>query len=82
MAPFGPHAAEVTVDLGEAHNLSIDVLKQLHSQDIDGATGAVALILSAGRIMCPDIMSDEEEVSFINTAMEWLGLYFAAGGKN
>lgn len=85
MAPIGvlgPLTTSITVDYGEAHNLSIDVLKEFQGRDIDGGTGAVALVLSAGRILSPEVLSDDEEINFVQAAMEWMGLYFADGGKN
>lgn len=80
----GPSTARVTVDFGLAHNLSIGQLKELQSKDIDGGTGAVSLVLSAGRILSPDIMDDDTEIAFVQAAMDWLGLYFAGteGGIN
>ena len=75
--------AKVTVDFGEAHNLSIDILKRFQGQSIDGGTGAVALVLSAGRILSPEVLSDDEEIDFVQAAMDWLGLYFSGqGGMN
>lgn len=74
--------AKVTVDFGEAHNLSIDMLKKLQANQVDGGTGAVALVLSAGRVLSPELMEDDEEIQFIQAAMDWLGTYFAGGGMN
>jgi hypothetical protein len=75
-------AAKITVDFGEAHNLSIGVLKDFQAKSVNGGTGAVALVLSAGRILSPEVLSDDDEISFVQAAMDWLGMYFAEGGKN
>jgi hypothetical protein len=79
---LGPQTANITVDFGEAHNLSIGYLKELQAKSIDGGTGAVALVLTAGRILSPEVLSDDEELNFIQAAMDWLGMYFVDGGKN
>lgn len=74
--------AKVTVDFGLAHNLSISILKDLQAKDIDGGTGAVALVLSAGRVLSPEVLEEDAEINFVQAAMDWLGTYFAEGGLN
>ena len=78
-----PNVTRITVDLGEAHNLSIDVLRYFESQDIEGGVGAVSLVLSTGRILFPDeMMKEEDELRFVQSVMDFVGTYFAAGGVN
>jgi hypothetical protein len=77
-----PNTAKVTVDFGQAHNLSIGMLKELQAAGIDGGTAAVAVVLTAGRILSPEILEEDQEVTYIQAAMDWLGTYFASGGMN
>jgi hypothetical protein len=58
------------------------MLKRLEAAQVDGGTGAVALVLSAGRVLSPEILTDNEEINFIKAAMDWLGMYFSDGGLN
>lgn len=80
--PLDHTRTQVTVDFGEAHNLSVAVLTKFRDQSVDGGTGAVALVLSAGRILSPEVLSDDDEINFVTAAMNWMGVYFAEGGLN
>jgi hypothetical protein len=42
----------------------------------------VALVLSAGRVLSPEVLDDDEEIKFIQAAMDWMGMYFSGGGLN
>lgn len=77
-----PARSIVTLDFGEVHNNSVDLLKLLENNDVEISEGAAALGLSFGRLMSPDPMTDEGEIMFIQALFEWAGAYFAEGGDN
>lgn len=78
----GPDSAYIEVSYGEVHNLSVDFLKHIQSSNTDGAVAAVAAILTAGRILSSEVLTEDAEVAYIQAAMDWLGLYFADGTIN
>lgn len=74
------HTGKITVDYGEVHNLSVELLKQVYNSD--GATAMSALLLTAARVLSPEVLTDDQEIAFLTASAEWMGLYFAGGGAN
>jgi hypothetical protein len=80
--PTFPATASFTIDFDEVHNASVGILKRLEQANTPVSVGTTALILSVGRILSPEPMSDEEEAQFVQMAMEWMGIYFTEGTVN
>jgi hypothetical protein len=61
----------------EVHALSVDLLEFLGESDDNVGVGILALLLTVGRLMNDKTMEAEEELEFIQGAMEFCGMYFS-----
>lgn len=62
----------------EVHSLSMDLLSFMEENNVLVGVGAVAAMLTVGRLLEPD-MSVDEEVRFIQDAMQWAGMRVVDG---
>ena len=69
-----------TVDYNEVHEVSVELLKMLQMSGSSVSVGASALALSLGRCLTPNPMSDDEEIKFVQDALEWTGMYLGSDG--
>lgn len=72
----------IQFDFQKVHEKSVDVLTMMEDSRTEVSIGIVALALSLGRLLSPEILKDEEEVKFIQALIEFGGTYFAEGVPN
>lgn len=72
---------QLTVDMEEVHELSLDFLQMLESEGVKTGVGAVSAALSLGRLMSPKVLEPDEEIQFLQAIMEFAGMYFGDGGR-
>jgi hypothetical protein len=82
LAVQSPTTATATFNLNEVHNISVGLLQMLDHEGIPVGVGSAALGLTLGRLTAPAILSDEEEVVFVQGLFEWLGAYWTEGSVN
>lgn len=73
---------KVSFDFIEIHELSLRVLQSLEDAQVEVPKAVLGLALSMGRVMSPDILSDADEVKFLQAIIEWGSTYFAPGSLN
>lgn len=66
----------------DAHNLSVSLLEHLEEEDCEVGMGAIVCALSLGRLLSPNRLSMEEEINFIQSAIEFAATYFTSGVAN
>jgi hypothetical protein len=72
----------VTVNMEEVHKTSLDILELLEEDDVELKLGLVAIALTFGRVASPKVLTQEEEVKFLENILEYIGLYFVEGEPN
>jgi ABC-type molybdate transport system permease subunit len=72
----------IEFDMQEAHNLSIDFLQYLESEDCVVGMGAVVAALTLGRLLSPKSLSMDEELAFVQAMVEFGATFFVSGEVN
>lgn len=63
----------------DIHETSLDIMDALEESGVDIPLGLVALALTLGRVISPKLLSAEEEMSWLESVMEFAQLYFVNG---
>lgn len=72
----------IAVDMGEVHDISLDLLRSLEDAEVDLTTAAAALAMSLGRVLSPRVLEQEDEERFMQNMFEWASMYFTDGKVN
>jgi hypothetical protein len=72
----------LSLNYGEVHGASLDLLAFMDSEEIPGAVGAAASILSAARIIADHDIGPEAEIALVRDVFQIIGMYFAEGRPN
>lgn len=70
---------KISVNVEEVHGLSVDLLEFLSEGDDNVGVGILALLMTTGRLMSPQTLDPEQELQFVQAAMEFCGMYFCDG---
>ena len=73
---------KVTINLSDAHELSLTMMELLESEDIPVEMAQVAAAMTFGRVVSPRVMSEKEEVAFLEGLLGYVMLYFVEGEPN
>lgn len=70
--------------MDDVHDLSVDIIEFLESEETTVPLAVAALVLSAGRLMNPreGALEVEEEIKFVQGMMEFATMFFADGTVN
>lgn len=66
----------VAVDMSIVHALSIEQLKHLEDKEVSMLVGALAALLTVGRLFSEKRMDEEEEMKFVEAMMHYVEFYF------
>lgn len=69
-------------DMGEIHELSLELIGLFEEDGVDVPTGTVATALTLGRCLTNKPMEIEDEMNFIKSVLEFCHAYFAEGEAN
>jgi hypothetical protein len=72
----------VQVDFEEAHATSVGLLDFLEENHTKVGLAVIAMVLSVGRLMAIEEVTEESEAKFTQDCLDWLGAYFSKGLAN
>lgn len=79
---LSPQQVSVQIDFEEAHSASVGLLDFLEAHNTKVSLAVVAMVLSVGRLLAPEDVSDEDEVKFVQSMLDFMGAYYAKGQVN
>lgn len=72
---------EIAVDMGEVHEVSVDLLSSMQESGIEFPVMLAAVVMSAGRLLAPRELQPSEEIQWIKDMFAFGSAYFTTGGR-
>lgn len=73
---------EVSLDMREVHESSLDLLSCLEDSQTEVSVGLAALCLTLARLASPERMDLEGEILATQDLLQYIGMYFVEGTVN
>lgn len=74
--------AEVEFNIAEVQDTSLDLMRVMEEDGVTIGVAVASMSLAIGRLMSPDVLSEEKEIKFVQDILEWASMYFVPGGIN
>ena len=72
-------AVHLVVNMEEVHEISLDLLRSLEDSGVEVNLARVAVAMTLGRLAAPEGTEQEEMVKYIQSVLEFSGMYFVSG---
>lgn len=70
---------QVDLDTEQVQGLSILLMEQLESWGVDRPTAMASIALALGRLVSARMLTDREEITFVQDIMDWSSAYWPQG---